>query len=129
MTGDRRPIRIVGFSGYLGDRFDAFAEAMACEDVDVLVGDYLAEFTLAARSARRDSGRPGYVGYFVDQLAPHLDQLAALDRKVVINAGGFDPAGLAHSLRERAAASGAALRVAHVEGDDILDRIDDLLRF
>jgi hypothetical protein len=128
MTGDRRPIRIVGFSGYLGDRFDAFAEAMACEGVDVLVGDYLAEFTLAGLSARRDDGRTGYVGYFVRQLVPHLHDLAALDRKVVINAGGFDPGGLARALRERAAAAGVALRVAHVEGDDILDRIDELLR-
>src|SRR3954451_19045184 len=128
MTSDRQPIRIVGFSGYLGDRFSAFDEAMACEGVDVLVGDYLAEFTLAGLSARRDDGRTGYVGYFVRQLVPHLNDLAALDRKVVINAGGFDPGGLARALRERAAAAGVALRVAHVEGDDILDRIDELLR-
>jgi len=126
MTSDRQPIRIVGFSGYLGDRFSAFDEAMACEDVDVLVGDYLAEFTLAGLSARRDEGRAGYVGYFVEQLTPHLHQLAARGRRVVINAGGFDPAGLARSLRERATAAGVELRVAHVEGDDILDRIEDL---
>ena len=118
-----RPIRIVGFSGYLGDRFSAFEEAMACEDVDVLVGDYLAEFTLAALSARRDR-RSGFVDYFLAQLAPHVDRIAALGRKVVVNAGGFDPAGLADEVRRLA----GDLRVAHVEGDDILGELDTLAR-
>jgi Acyclic terpene utilisation family protein AtuA len=127
MSGDRRPIRVVGFSGYLGDRFSAFDEAMACEDVDVLVGDYLAEFTLAALSASRGR-RSGFVDYFLAQLAPHVRQIAALGRKVVVNAGGFDPAGLADAVRALVDEQGAALRVAHVEGDDIIGELDELAR-
>lgn len=44
-----------------------------------------------------------------------------LDRgiKVVANAGGLNPAGLAAALRELSARLGLTARVAHVEGDDL----------
>jgi hypothetical protein len=120
-----RAVRIGNFSGYLGDRFTAIDEALAGDPVDVLVGDYLAEVTLAglAAAARRD-GR-GYVGYFLRQLRPHLATLAERGVKVVSNAGGFDPAGLARELRRLVAEAGVELRVAHVEGDDVLDRLPE----
>jgi hypothetical protein len=117
----RRPVRIGNFSGYLGDRFTAVDEAMAGDPVDVLMGDYLAEVTLAALSGR-DSPR-GYVGYVVDQLRPHLATLVDRGMKVVTNAGGFDPAGLADALLKAAAESGVELRVAYVEGDNVLARL------
>jgi hypothetical protein len=128
MRHDQRPIPIVGFSGYLGDRFAAFDEAMASDRVDVLIGDYLAEITLAALSGRGEGGRPKYVEYFLAQLGPHLRELAALGRKVVVNAGGFDPAGLADAVRALADNAGVPLRIAHVQGDNLLDRLETLRR-
>ena len=121
-----RPIRIANFSGYLGDRFTAVDEAMAGDPVDVLIGDYLAEITLAALSARHGQDpSKGYVDYFLDQLRPHLAALKQRGIKVVANAGGFHPAGLAGELRGMAAADGVPLRVAHVEGDNVLARLDE----
>ncbi|MGW8377205.1 acyclic terpene utilization AtuA family protein [Streptomyces sp. ODS28] len=122
-----RGVRIANFSGYLGDRRSAVDEVMAGDPVDVLVGDYLAEITLAALSARRraDPSR-GYVPYVLDQLRPHLPALAQRGIKVVTNAGGFSPAGLAAALREELAAQGVHLKVAHVEGDDLLPELDRL---
>jgi hypothetical protein len=73
---------------------------------------------LAARH-RRDPAR-GYVEYFLDQLRPHLATLAERGVKVVTNAGGFHPAGLADAVRAAAAEAGVTLSVAHVEGDNIL---------
>ncbi|MGN2638079.1 acyclic terpene utilization AtuA family protein [Nocardia takedensis] len=117
----RQPVRVANFSGYYGDRFSAFDEAMGGDPFDVLVGDYLAEITLASLSAahHRDPSR-GYVEYFVDQLRPHLGAIAERGIKVVTNAGGFRPAILAEVLRAEIAAAGVALRVAHIEGDNIL---------
>jgi hypothetical protein len=126
MHDDRRPIRIVGFSGYLGDRFAGFDEAMADERVDVLIGDYLAEITLAALSGRGEDGRSGFVDYFLSQLGPHLGRVVALGRKVVVNACGFDPAGLATAVRALARDAGVPLGVAHVEGDNLLDALETL---
>jgi acyclic terpene utilization AtuA family protein len=118
-----RSVRIGNFSGYLGDRYTAFDEAVAGDPVDVLMGDYLAEVTLAALSVAYRRGEPGYVGYFLAQIKPHLATLAQRRIKVVTNAGGFDPAGLARALRELVAEAGVSLRVAHVEGDNVLDRL------
>jgi hypothetical protein len=125
MSQPRRPIRIANFSGYLGDRFTALDEAMAGDPVDVLIGDYLAEVTLAALSARhRQDASKGYVDYFLDQVRPHLAALKHRGLKLVANAGGFHPAGLADELRGMAAADGVDLRVAHIEGDNVLAELD-----
>lgn len=121
-----RPIRIANFSGYLGDRYSALAEVLAGDPVDVLVGDYLAEITLAALAAQKSAQKRGYVTYAVEQLRPHLPVIAERGLKVVTNAGGFDPAALAHALREHIAAAGLALRVAHVEGDNLLPHLPAL---
>ena len=122
-----RPIRIGNFSGYLGDRFTAVDEALAGDPVDVLIGDYLAEFTLAGLSARyRQDRDSGYVEYFLEQLRPHLATLVERGIKVVANAGGFNPAGLAAALRELAAQDGVELSVAHVEGDNLLPALPEL---
>jgi hypothetical protein len=121
---NERSVRIGNFSGYLGDRFTAIDEALAGDPVDVLMGDYLAEVTLAALAA----DRRGFVGYFLTQLRPHLATLAERGINVVTNAGGFDPAGLAAALREEIARAGVELAVAHVEGDNVLDRLGELYR-
>jgi hypothetical protein len=119
-----RAVRIGNFSGYLGDRYTAIDEALAGDPVDVLMGDYLAEVTLAALAVghRRNSGG-GYVAYFLDQLKPHLATIAERGIKVVSNAGGFNPAGLAEALRAVIADAGVPLTVAHVEGDNVLDEL------
>ncbi|MQY31829.1 hypothetical protein NRB56_74400 [Nocardia sp. RB56] len=120
-------VRIANFSGYLGDRRTAIDEIMAGDPIDVLMGDYLAEVTLAALAgdARRGS-EGGYVSYFVQQLRPHLAAVADRGIKVVTNAGGFNPAALAEALRAIIAEEGLSLQVAHISGDSILDRLTDL---
>jgi len=51
----------------------------------------------------------------------------ALDKgvRIVANAGGLNPAGLAAALRTVADRLGLSPRIAHVEGDDLLARIDE----
>ena len=46
--------------------------------------------------------------------------------KVVTNAGGLNPAGCANQVRDLGTRLGLHVDVAHVEGDDLLDRIDGL---
>jgi hypothetical protein len=122
-----RPIRIANFSGYLGDRPTAITEALDGDPIDVLMGDYLAEITLASLSAAyiRNPDR-GYVEYFVRQIRPHLATIADRGIAVVTNAGGFHPARLAQVLRDEIAAAGVALEVAYIEGDNILGDLADL---
>ena len=68
----------------------------------------------------------GYAKTFLRQLEESLG--TALDRgvRIVANAGGLNPAGLADAVRELAQRLGLAVRVAHVEGDDLLPRAAEL---
>jgi hypothetical protein len=121
----REPLVVASFSGYFGDRATALDEAMAGDPIHVLIGDYLAEITLAGISARfRKDPTQGYAEYFVRQVQPHLAGIAARGIKLVTNAGGLNPRGLAQVLRGLIAEAGLALKVACVEGDNVLDRLD-----
>ena len=122
-----RPIRIANCSGYAGDRHAALAEVLRGGDVDVIAGDYLAEVTIAGMAARRLQGKgEGYSELLLSQLDGLLDELLEREVKLVVNAGGFDPAGLAARLRDLPTTNGRRPVVAHLEGDDVLRRIPEL---
>jgi len=122
----RTPIRIANCSGYAGDRREAIREILDGGDVDVIVGDYLAEVTIAAMAARRMRGRgEGFSEELLHQLDGRLDEILDRGIKLVVNAGGFDPAGLAARLR-MSTPDGRTATVAHLEGDDLLGRLGAL---
>jgi hypothetical protein len=96
--------------------------------VDVLTGDYLAELTmLLLYKTRQRRPDEGYARTFLTQMEMVLG--TCLDRgiKVVVNAGGLNPAGMAKNLRALADTLGLAPQVAHLEGDDILPRLDTFM--
>jgi hypothetical protein len=121
------PLRVANCSGFYGDRRSAPRELLEGGPVDVLTGDYLAELTMLIlwRSRGRDPSK-GYATSFLQQMEECLG--LAVDRgvKVVANAGGLNPAGLAAELRALAGRLGVPARVAHVEGDDLLGRLPEL---
>jgi hypothetical protein len=114
------PLRIANCSGFYGDRLSALREQIEGGDVDVVTGDYLAELTMLilGMDTLRDADL-GYARTFVRQVEDTLG--LALDKgvKIVSNAGGLNPAGLADKLREVAARLGLDAKIAHVEGDDL----------
>jgi hypothetical protein len=123
----RRPVRIANCSGFYGDRALAAREMVEGGPIDVLTGDYLAELTmLILWKARQKDPAAGYARTFLGQFEQVIG--TCLDRgiTIVVNAGGLNPAGLAARLREIAARLGLAPKIAHVEGDDLLDRLGEL---
>jgi len=123
----RRPVRIANCSGFYGDRLAAAREMVEGGAIDVLTGDYLAELTmLILWKARQKDPSAGYARTFLSQMEEVLG--SCLDRgiKVVSNAGGLNPAGLADELADLASRLGLAPRIAYVDGDDLLDRLDQL---
>ena len=121
------PLRIANCSGFYGDRRSAPRELLEGGPVDVLTGDYLAELTMLIlwRSRSRDPAK-GYATSFLAQIEECLGLAANQKIKIVANAGGLNPAGLAAELRALAGRLGLDVVVAHVEGDDLLGRLDDL---
>ncbi|MEV6350935.1 acyclic terpene utilization AtuA family protein, partial [Actinoplanes sp. NPDC051851] len=91
--------------------------------LDYLTGDYLAELTMLilGRDRRRDPAL-GYARTFLRQLRDCLTIIRDRNVRIVTNAGGLNPAGLAAAIRELAAEQGVDIPVAHVEGDELLDR-------
>ena len=117
------PLRIANASGFYGDRFAAVGEMLTGGEVDVLTGDYLAELTMLILGRDRATDPSlGFAKTFLRQMEESLG--LAVDRGVTIvtNAGGLNPAGLAERLRQLAASLGVEVRIAHVEGDDLLPR-------
>ena len=120
-------LRIANCSGFYGDRRSAPRELLEGGPIDVLTGDYLAELTMLIlwRSRGRDPAK-GYATSFLGQMEECLGLAVDKGVKVVANAGGLNPAGLAAELRALAERLGLDIGVAHVEGDDLLGRLDDL---
>ncbi|MFF3654054.1 acyclic terpene utilization AtuA family protein [Streptomyces olivochromogenes] len=88
--------------------------------LDVLTGDYLAELTmliLGRDRLKNPSG--GYARTFLGQLEECLGLAHERGVRIVANAGGLNPAGLADAVRQLADRLGIPVRVAHVEGDDL----------
>ncbi|WP_059080472.1 acyclic terpene utilization AtuA family protein [Streptomyces scabiei] len=113
------PLRIGNASGFYGDRFDAMREMLTGGELDVLTGDYLAELTMLilGRDRLKDP-TAGYARTFLRQLEECLGLARERGVRIVANAGGLNPAGLANAVRELAGRLGVPARVAHVEGDD-----------
>lgn len=125
----RPPIRIGNCSGFYGDRIAAAREMVEGGPLEVLTGDYLAELTmLILWKARRKDPSTGYARTFVTQMEHVMG--TCLDRgiRVVANAGGLNPAGLAAKLTELADKLGLQPKIAYLTGDDLADRVAELQR-
>ena len=117
-------LRIANCSGFYGDRLAAAREMVDGGPIDVLTGDYLAELTMALLwRARTKDANAGYASTFLRQMEEVMG--TCLDRriKVVVNAGGLNPAGLAERLSQLADRLGLAPTIGFVDGDDLLERI------
>ncbi|MEH0419609.1 acyclic terpene utilization AtuA family protein [Streptomyces sp. B21-083] len=122
-SAPRTPLRVGNASGFYGDRFDAMREMLTGGQLDVLTGDYLAELTMLilGRDRLKDPKDPsaGYARTFLRQLEECLGLAHERGVRIVANAGGLNPAGLAENVRKLADRLGIPVRVAHVEGDDL----------
>ncbi|OBA89738.1 exopolyphosphatase [Mycobacteriaceae bacterium 1482268.1] len=127
MASAESAVRIGNCSGFYGDRHSAMREMLLGGDLDYLTGDYLAELTMLilARDRAKSPDR-GYAKTFLSQLEECLGTALERGVRIVANAGGLNPAGLADAVRALAARLGLDAKVAHVEGDDLLARAHDL---
>jgi len=121
-----KTIRIGGASGAWGDSPGAFTQLIAA-GVDYLMMDYLAEVTMSllARAKMKDPNA-GYPPDAVAYIGAVLPELAAQNIKIATNAGGVNPTGCKRALETLIKDQGLSLKVAMVEGDDVLPLIPSL---
>lgn len=120
-------IRIANCSGFYGDRLSAAKEMVEGGPIDVLTGDYLAELTMAilwrAKTRHPDAG---FATTFLSQMEEVLGTCLERGIRVVSNAGGLNPRGLGERLAKLAGDLGLQAKIAVVEGDDLLGRLEQL---
>ncbi len=120
-------LRIGGGSAFFVDSALAVPQLLAA-GVDCIILDYLAEGAMGLLGrARLADPAAGFPADFMDvHIGPHLAAIAEKRVRIIANAGGVNPAGLAAVLRARIADAGLALKVACIAGDDLIDRADAL---
>ena len=120
-------LRIANCSGFYGDRLSAAHEMVEGGPIDVLTGDYLAELTLMILlKDRMKDPQLGYARTFLRQLEEIAVTCKERGIRIVVNAGGLNPAGCAAAANAIYQRLGIKAVVAHIEGDDLLPKLDAL---
>ena len=126
----KKTIRIAAGQGFWGDLPDAPVRQVEGGPIDYLMLDYLAEVTMSIMQKQKARNREaGYARDFVPLIKQILPACVERDIKVVANAGGVNVEGCGAAVREAGRDLGlnGKMKIGIVTGDDIMDRIDDLL--
>jgi hypothetical protein len=118
---------IANCSGFFGDRLAAASEMVRGGPIDVLTGDYLAELTMALLfRLKLKNPAAGYTPTFLKQMEEIMGECLDKKIKVVSNAGGLNPRGLAQELLKIAEKLGLHPKIACIEGDDLMGQLSQL---
>ena len=123
-------IRIGNCSGYYGDKLSAAKDMVEGGPLDVLTGDYLAELTMTIlfnQKMQRGEDK-GYVGTFLKQVKAVAETCKEKNIKIVTNAGGLNPSSMANEIEKILDELGISLKVAYITGDDLMPRMDALIK-
>lgn len=122
-------IRIASGQGFWGDLPIAPVNQAKKGPIDYLVMDYLAEVTMSIMQKQRmKNPNWGYARDFVGVVEQVLPEIEKDGIKVISNAGGVNPQACKDEILKIAKEKGYKnLKVAVVDGDDILPTIEDLI--
>jgi hypothetical protein len=125
-----RVVRVAAGQGFWGDWLEAPVRQVRGGPIDYLMMDYLAEVTMSIMQKQRSRDpKAGYARDFVPLMERILPDIVAKRIKVTSNAGGVNPRGCTEAVLEVARRIGLSgkLAIGLVTGDDILDRLDQLI--
>ena len=125
----KETIRIASGQGFWGDLPNAPIKQVKNGPIDYLVMDYLAEVTMSIMQKQKIRNADyGYARDFVGVIEAILPEIAGQGIKVVSNAGGVNPEACKDALLKIINEQGYDnIKVAVVDGDDILSNIDSLI--
>ena len=120
-----KSIKIANGQGFWGDSVDAPVKLIKNSSLDYLTLDYLAEVTMAImqKQYNRDS-KAGFASDFVLFVENHFNKIIDNNIKIITNAGGVNPHRCAKEIKN---VSNNKLKIAVIEGDNILDQIHEYI--
>jgi hypothetical protein len=124
-----KTVRIGNGQGFWGDSVDAPVELIRGGPLDYLGMDYLAEVTLSIMMRQKLKNPDlGYATDFISFIRRILPEAREKNVRIITNAGGLNPRACRRRIFEVARELGVTgLRVAVVEGDDVLGRLPALI--
>lgn len=125
----KEKIRIASGQGFWGDLIDAPYKQVTEGDIDYLVMDYLAEVTMSILQKQKNKNPEfGYardIPKLMERILPICKEKGI---KVITNGGGVNPLGCAEAIKSVAQKLNIkGLKIAVVQGDNIKDRLDELI--
>src|ERR1700689_1457654 len=114
-------IRIANGQGFWGDSLEAPLEQIRRGPLD-----YLTQVTMSILQKQRSRDpRAGYARDFVEMIGRGAADIASRGLKIVANAGGVNPEACREAVAK--ALNRPGTRIGVVAGDNILNRLDDLI--
>lgn len=125
----KKIVRLGAGSGFWGDAMDPAMELLEHGNLDYLCFDFLAELTMALLQRQKlKNPQLGYVPDAVTYMNAMLKMARERGTRLISNGGGVNPRAAAERVVEGARAAGLqGTRIALIEGDDLLDKLDTLL--
>lgn len=124
---DRRVIVIGGAGGAWGDSSFAAPQLLDSGRCNYIFFEALAEVTMGILTrARLKDPSLGYATDVIDMIGRDLRRFVEQGVRVVTNAGGVNPSAAAEKLRSMAEEAGVSLKVACIEGDNLMGRTEEL---
>ncbi len=125
----REKIRIASGQGFWGDLIEAPYWQVTKGPVDYLVMDYLAEVTMSILQKQKNKNpNLGYARDIPELMKKILPVCKEKGIKIITNGGGVNPTACAEAIIQAAKDIGIkSLKIGVVLGDDIKDKIDDII--
>ncbi len=121
----KEQIKIANGQGFWGDSVDAPYKLIKSNNLDYLSLDYLAEVTMAIMQKQYNKNNDyGFASDFVQFVVDCRQDILSNSIKVITNAGGVNPYKCAELIKEK---TSDTIKVAVVEGDNIVDKIHDYI--
>lgn len=125
----KEKIRIASGQGFWGDLIEAPYLQVTKGDIDYLVMDYLAEVTMSILQKQKNKNpQLGYARDIPELMRRILPICSEKRIKIITNGGGVNPKACAEAVLNVAKELNIVnLKVAVISGDDIKDRIGELI--
>lgn len=122
-----RIVRIGGAAAAWGDTIHGARQLVEKAEIDYLVGDYLAEVTMALLArARAKSPEAGFIPDWLASVKPVLRPIRERGIRLVTNSGGMNPRAARDAFLAAAGEQGFDFKVAVVLGDDLMPAMEEI---